>query len=288
VQQVAPVGDGSYLVTVHHLETGETITYTYGAVLVANGHHWDPYWPDVPGTFEGEVMHAHAYKTADVLKDKRVLIVGAGNSACDIACEATKLATSTAISTRRGAHVIPKYLLGRPLDAFTTPFSTRMPRLLQRLTASILLYLTRGRQAKYGFPRPDYPFGAEHPTISSDLLDLVGQGKIGVRPDVERLEGDCVHFVDGTKERADLLIYGTGYNVSFPFFDADFLQPEDNRLPLYHIVVPPEQPNINFIGLLQPIGAVMPLCEMQSAWVADLLDGTIGLPTVEQMHAGIE
>ena len=283
VQRVAPVGDGTYYVTVRHLDTGETTTHLYGAVLVANGHHWDPHWPDFPGSFEGEVMHAHDFKTADTLRDKRVLVVGVGNSACDIACEATTVATSTAISTRRGAYVIPKYLLGRPLDMFTTPFSTRLPALLQRLTAHLLLYLTRGRQSKYGFPTPDYPFGAEHPTVSSDLLDLVRQGLIGVRPNIERLDGNYVRFVDGTEERVDVLIYATGYNVSFPFFDADFLQPVENRLPLYHFVVPPEEPNIYFIGLLQPLGAVMPLCEVQVQWVADLLEGKTGLPPVEQM-----
>ena len=287
VQRVAPVGNGTYQVTIRDLTTDKVTTRTYGAVLVANGHHWDPNWPDFPGTLEGEVMHAHAYETSDILRDKRVLIVGAGNSACDIACEATKVATKTSISTRRGAYVIPKYLLGRPLDVFTTPFSTRMPSFLQRLTAHTLLYLTRGRQSKYGFPLPNYPFGAEHPTISGDLLDLVGKGHIGVRPNVERLGGRYVHFVDGTKEQVDVLIYATGYNVSFPFFDPNFLQPVDNRLPLYHFVVPPEEPNIYFIGLLQPLGAVMPLCEMQVQWVADLLEGKIGLPSVKQMKAAI-
>jgi len=287
VQRVAPVGDGTYHVTVRDLDTDETTTHTYGAVLVANGHHWDPHWPNFPGTFEGEVMHAHAYTTSDRLRDKRVLVVGAGNSACDIACEATKVATSTTISTRRGAYVIPKYLLGRPLDMFTTPFSTRLPAFLQRLTAHLLLYFTRGRQSKYGFPTPDYPFGAEHPTVSSDLLDLVGRGLIGVRPNIERLDGNIVHFEDGTEEEVDVLIYATGYNVSFPFFDADFLQPVDNRLPLYHFVVPPGEPNMYFIGLLQPLGAVMPLCEVQVKWVADLLEGKTGLPSVEQMKATI-
>ncbi len=287
VVRVAPAAGGAYDVTLRRLDTGETATERYGAVLVANGHHWDPHRPAFPGSFDGLAMHAHDYRTPDVLDDRRVLVVGVGNSACDIACEAACVARRTLLSTRRGAHVVPKYMLGRPLDSFSTPFTARLPRWMQRLTASVLLFLTRGRQASYGFPTPAYPFGAEHPTVSSELLPFVGHGKIEVRPNVERLCGRRVRFVDGAEDEVDVIVYATGYNVSFPFFDADFLQPDENRLPLYLHVAPPEAPGVYFIGLLQPIGAVMPLAEAQCRWVADLLEGRAGLPPAAQMWKAI-
>ncbi len=288
VLRVEPAGDGAYDVTVHDLDQDVTRTERYGAVLVANGHHWDPNWPDFSGTFDGPVMHSHHYKTPDQIKDKRVLIVGVGNSACDIACEAAYVARATMLSTRNGAHVVPKYMLGRPLDTFTTPLTSRLPFLLQRLLAQGLLVLARGKQSRYGFPTPDYPFGSEHPTISSDLLDFVGHGKIDVRPNIERLLGDRVCFVDGSEAEVDLIVYATGYNVTFPFFDEDFLKAEENVLPVYQHVVPPEHPNLYFIGLVQPLGAVMPLAEAQSHWVADLLDGKAGLPSRKAMWAAIK
>ena len=285
--KVEPVGDGTYDVTVRRLDAGGTYTERYGAVLVANGHHWDPNWPDLEGTFDGPVLHSHQYKTPGIFEDKRVLVVGIGNSACDIACEATFTARRTILSTRRGAHVVPKYMLGKPLDVFTTPLSSRLPLWLQRRVAAGLLFLARGKQAWYGFPTPDYPIGSEHPTVSSDLLTLVGHGKIDVRPDVERLLGRRVRFVDGTGADVDIILYATGYNITFPFFEADFLQAEANRLPAYLHVVPPAHPNLYFIGLIQPLGAVMPLAEIQCEWVADLLAGEAGLPARAVMDAAI-
>ncbi len=283
VVRVDPADGGTYDVTVQHLDTGTTRTERYGAVIVASGHHWCPNWPEVPGTFEGEIMHARDYRTPDALWGKRVLIVGAGNSACDIACEAVHYARAVLLSTRQGAHVIPKYLLGRPLDLWLTPFTARLPLVVQRALFRLLVYLTRGNQRRYGFPVPDHPLGAEHPTISTELLPLIGHGRIRVKPDLLRLEGRQVRFVDDSTEAVDLIIYATGYRVVFPFFDPAFLEVKDDYLPRYLHVVPPEHPNLYFIGLVQPLGAIMPLAEAQAEWVADLLEGRAGLPSREVM-----
>jgi len=283
VVRVEPAEEGAYDVTVRQLDTGATRTERYGAVIVASGHHWCTNWPEVPGTFEGEILHARDYRTPDVLRGKRVLVVGAGNSACDIACEAVHHARDVLLSTRRGAHVIPKYLLGRPLDLWLTPFTARLPLAVQRALFRLLVYLTRGNQRRYGFPVPDYPLGAEHPTISTELLPLIGHGRIRVKPDLRRLEGQQVHFADGSTETVDLIIYATGYRVAFPFFDPAFLEVRDNYLPRYLHVVPPDHPNLYFIGLVQPLGSIMPLAEAQAEWVADLLEGRAGLPSREAM-----
>lgn len=283
VTRVAPAAEGAYEVTVRDLNTGATQIRRYGAVIVASGHHWCPNWPEVPGTFEGEVMHARDYRTPDVLQGKRVLIVGTGNSACDIACEAVHYAQAVFLSTRHGAHIIPKYLLGRPLDLWLTPLTSWLPLGVQRALFQLLVYLARGSQQRYGFPVPNYPLGAEHPTISTELLPLVGHGRICVKPGIRQLEGRQVRFVDNSTETIDLIIYATGYQVAFPFFDPAFLAVRDNYLPRYLHVVPPEHPHLYFIGLVQPLGSIMPLAEAQAEWVADLLEGRAGLPSQEAM-----
>jgi dimethylaniline monooxygenase (N-oxide forming) len=283
VVRVEPTRGGTYDVTVRHRDTGATRTERYGAVLVACGHHWQPNWPVVPGHFEGKVMHARDYRTPDVLRGKRVLVVGAGNSACDIVCEVVHHSQAVFLSTRRGAHVIPKYLIGRPLDLWLTPFTSRLPLFVQRSLFRLLVYLTRGNQRRYGFPVPDYPLGAEHPTISTELLPLIGHGRIRVKPDIQQLEGRRVHFADHSTEEIDLIIYATGYRVAFPFFDPTFLEVRDNYLPRYLHVVPPDHPNLYFIGLVQPLGSIMPLAEAQAEWIADLLEGKAGLPSREAM-----
>lgn len=282
VTRVEPAA-GGHLVTVKDRD-GQEETELYGAVLVANGHHWCPRWPDFPGELDGTVLHSHDYKTPEIFDGRRVLVVGVGNSGCDIVCEAARRAEATYLSTRRGAHVVPKYILGRPLDHWNSEATSYLPLWLQRLVFRLLLLASRGRQASYGFPTPEYPFGAEHPTISSDLLNLVGHGRIEVKPDVDRLEGEHVCFADGSLEEVDVAIFATGYRVSFPFFDDDFLKAPDNELPLYHRVVHPDHPGLYFIGLIQPLGATMPLAEAQAKWVGDLLAGEAGLPDPDHMR----
>ncbi len=281
VEHVRPTGDGSYHVTVRDLENDTKSTEHYCAVLVATGHHWKPNVPSFPGSFSGTEMHSHAYRTPDVAAGKRVLIVGVGNSACDIVCEVSGVAARTYLSTRRGAHVIPKRLLGRPTDLWLSPLSSRLPRLLQRALFRVLIYLTQGRQKRYGFPTPEYGLDSAHPTVSTDLLPLVKRGLILPKPDVEKLLGRAVRFVGGTVEEVDLIIYATGYLTSFPFLD--FIEPRDNYLPLYRHVVHPDHPNLYFLGLVQPLGAIPPLSEAQAAWIADLLEGTAALPTRDEM-----
>ena len=287
VRRIEPAGDGrdahGWDVTVQGPD-GETRTERYGAVLVANGHHWCAHRPEFPGRFDGLEIHSHDYKTPDVIQGKRVLVIGVGNSGVDIACESARFAERTFLSTRRGAHVVPKYILGRPLDEWNSPFTSRLPMWLQRPVFRLLLFLSRGQQRRYGFPTPDHPFGAEHPTVSNELLNLVGHGRITVKPNLTDRLGDRVRFEDGSEEEVDVIVYATGYEISFPFLDRELVNPERNELPLYHRVVRPDLPNLYFVGLVQPLGATMPLAEIQGEWVADLLEGTAGLPSAEEME----
>jgi len=287
VTHVAGAAQGTYDVSTRNRDTGETQTQRYAAVLVANGHHWAPNWPHFPGTFAGEEMHSHAYRTADQLRGRRVLVVGVGNSGLDIACQAARHAERAVLSTRRGAHIMPKYILGRPSDHWLSPLVSSLPLPLQRAGMRLLLWLTRGDQEAYGFPRPPHPLGAEHPSISSDVLNLVGHGRLTVRPNIQRLEEDTVRFMDGAQEAFDLIVYATGYKIRFPFFSDDVLSVDGNQVRFYRHVVPPRRPNLYFIGLIQPLGAVMPISERQAAWVADLLDGTAGLPSIGAMERAI-
>jgi dimethylaniline monooxygenase (N-oxide forming) len=84
-----------------------------------------------------------------------------------------------------------------------------------------------------------------------------------------------------------VVVYCTGYKVSFPFLDESVVPAADNHVDLYRRVVPPEVPGLWFVGLIQPLGAVMPLAEAQSHWVADLIEGRASLPTAAEMHEQI-
>jgi dimethylaniline monooxygenase (N-oxide forming) len=290
VTKVEPA-DGEWAVTTRGEGGGEN-TERYRAVMVANGHHWDPRWPEpaFPGAeqFTGEQIHAHHYREPDVLRGRRVLVLGLGNSATDIAVESSRIAEKTFLAVRRGAYVLPKYMNGKPIDETSTPLISRLPLSVQRFFAMKGLGIASGDMTAYGLPKPDHKLFEAHPTVSSELLPRLGHGDIAVKPNIDRFAGDSrVRFVDGSEEEIDLVVYCTGYRITFPFFDPKVFAAPDNRLPLFRRVVSVERPGLYFIGFIQPLGPIMPLAEAQCEWVADLLKGKATLPPAGEMKREI-
>jgi dimethylaniline monooxygenase (N-oxide forming) len=293
VSRVQPAEGGGWQVSWRGLDSGEQGSRTYAAVFVANGHHWDARWPEPEypgqGRFEGEQLHVHDYKTPDVLDGKRVLVLGIGNSATDIAVEASRTAERTLLAMRRGAWILPKYLKGKPTDELGNAFISRLPLAVTRAMYKRALKTAIGEPMDFGLPEPDHKLAQAHPTISAELLPRIGHGDIAVKPNIAAFRGGrTVRFDDGTEEQVDLVIYCTGYKISFPFFDPQLIAAPDNEMPLYRRVVSPEHPGLYFIGLLQPLGAIMPLAEAQSEWIADVLEGRVELPGEAHMRRQIE
>ena len=280
VSSVEPV-EGQWEVTL-----GDGSKQRYGAVFVASGHHWDAKWPDppFPGEFGGEVLHSHYYREPDErFVDKNVLVLGIGNSATDISVETSRVSKMTYLAMRRGAWVIPKYIKGKPTDELGTELSSRLPFAAQRQMYKRLIDQVQGSMEDYGLPKPDHKLGEAHPTISSDLLPRIGHGRIKPKPNIERLDGDRVRFSDGSSEQIDTIVYCTGYRISFPFLAPDVVDTAHNRVPLFRRVVHADRPGLYFIGLVQPLGAIMPIAEAQSEWIADVLEGKVELPAADEM-----
>lgn len=282
-------GDGHWLVTVRGENGSQPETRAYDALLIANGHHWDPRWPEpaFPGadTFTGEQLHAHAYIDNSLFAGRDVVIVGMGNSAMDLAVESSYVAANTYLSARHGAWIIPKYVFGKPVDQLRN--DPRIPFALRQRVIHRIIRTYTGDPERYGLPRPDHKFGESHPTVSGRILDRIAHGTIAPKPNIAALAGDRVRFVDGSEAHADIVVYCTGYKITFPFFDPDLLDAPDNHIELFRRVHHPDIPGLYFIGLLQPLGAIMPLAEAQSTWVGDLLLGDYVLPPESQLRADI-
>ncbi len=287
VVRAEPRDGGGWRIT---LDTGET--REYDVLMVANGHHWDARWPEpaFPGSesFGGLQIHSHDYLGDDpeFFVDKHVVVLGMGNSAMDIAVEASFTAEMTHLAARRGAWVIPKYLFGRPLDQYAA--STKIPFAIRRRVMESLLRVQVGDMERYGLPKPDHKFGEAHPTVSDDVLSRIAHGTIAVKPNIARLTESTVVFADGTEVDADIVVYCTGYKVTFPFFDTGVIFAPDNDLPLFRRVFHPERRDVFFVGLLQPLGAIMPLAQVQSEWVTDHLAGRYALPDPAALRADME
>nr|WP_272945190.1 NAD(P)-binding domain-containing protein [Nocardia nova] len=285
VTRVRPQPDGTFEVL---LSSGD-IRY-YDAVLVANGHHWDPRMPEPMfaglENFRGEVMHSHSYTEESQLDGRRVVVVGMGNSAMDIAVDASYHAAATYLSARRGVHVIPKYVWGKPYDQIGG--SERIPAFIRWPMARRLMAAATGPMDRYGLPAPDHKFAQAHPTMSSRILDRLAHGAITPVPNIDHFAGEEVVFTDGRRVAADLVVFCTGYKISFPFFDREFLDPSgDNEIRLYRRMFHPEVPGLYFVGLVQPLGAIMPIAERQSELIADHLQGTYRLPGRAEMDREI-
>ena len=269
------------------LDTGEVLAYD--ALIVANGHHWNARWPEpaFPGHDTTEIlqMHAHEYLDDEVLRGKDVVVLGMGNSAMDIAVESSYVARSTHLAARRGVWVTPKYILGRPTDQLRN--DPRIPFKLRSRIFERLLLAQVGAMEKHGLPKPDHRYGESHPTVSGRILDRIGHGTITPRPNITRLHEREIEFTDGTRVPCDVVVYCTGYKITFPFFDEDLLAAPDNHIELFRRVFHPDHANLAFVGLLQPLGAIMPLAEAQGQWIADHLRGEYVLPGLDALLADI-
>lgn len=288
VQRVARNGPGW---TVTAAGPQGTVTVEADAVVVASGHNSRPRHAvdDYPGHFDGDHLHSHDYRDPDQLAGHRVLVVGGGNSAMDIAVDASHVARGTWLSLRRGVWVVPKYLFGRPADTLNGALARRLPWPLRQRISERMLRLAVGPPQRYGLPAPEHGFLQNHPTISESLLSRLTHGEIEVRPGIERLDGDGVLFRDGRRELIDLIVWCTGYQVDLPFLEPSLLDTPvgrgADRLPLYRHVFHLDAPGLMFVGLMQSTGSALPVVEAQARLVAGYLAGEYALPTAEARRA---
>jgi thioredoxin reductase len=276
VTRVEPTPDGRWDVTISGARGGgANRTQRYAAVIVANGHNWSPKLPTYEGqeTYAGEMIHASAYKDAAQLRNKKVLVVGAGNSGCDIAVEAAQQATRCWFSSRRGYWYAPKFAYGRPADQINDRVSSlRLPLGLRQFLLQRTLKRTVGDLTRFGLPAPDHKLLETHPIANSQLVYYLGHGSITAVPDVARFNRDSVEFVDGRVAEPDLVILATGYLPQFEFLAPELLNVDSEGRPrLYLHAFSPSHPTLAVTGLLQPDSGVFSLMHWQAVTVATWL-----------------
>jgi cation diffusion facilitator CzcD-associated flavoprotein CzcO len=269
------------------LSTGQT--RHYDALVVANGHHWAARIPEYPGSFTGQQLHSHTYRSPFEPVDcinKRVLVVGMGNSAMDVASELSQrpLAQKLFVSARHGVWILPKYLKGQPIDKNPAPLW--MPKAMREWLGERIIRNAIGKMSDYGLPEPTIGPFESHGTVSSEFLLRAGSGDITMRPGIDRLDDDGVVFADGTREQIDIIIWATGYDIKFPFFDDPTLQPDANNKPpaLYKRILKPGVTDLFYMGLAQPLPTLVNFAEQQSKLVAAYLAGEYAPPEVDEMR----
>ena len=224
----------------------------FDAVILANGTLAEPSIPTFPGTFSGELLHSSGYRDASLFDGRRVLIVGAGNSGCDIAVDAVHHAASVDLAVRRGYYFVPRYLFGRPSDTLNQ--GRPLPSRIKQFVDTRVLRAFTGDPVRFGFPKPDYRIYESHPIVNTLVLNHLGQGDIDIRGDIDRFDGQTVHFRDGTSGEYDTVLLATGYTLDYPFVDRAALNWTGMAPKLYLNIFPPSFNGLYVMGMIEASG----------------------------------
>jgi len=309
VERAEPLDSGGWRI---HLAAGQTRDFS--ACIVATGQYGARQFPEPrpPGVFAGEEFHAMDYldpETPIDCRDKRVVVVGLGSSAAEIASELAgghkgpTIASRVTLSARSGRYIMPKFVGDQPLDANAPHPAAPIPkslrwipesartRLMQTFISKVLGRIVGeiGEPAKWNLPNPSFPAYAERPTISDGFIPALESGRIVGKPGIERFEGKTIRYHDGTTHEADLIVWATGYRADFPFLAPEVLGHDASDLALYRRIAHPMLPNLYFIGFTRVLCSLWPLSEQQALWLAGVLSGRIPLPDAEtRMASAIE
>ncbi|KAL7984728.1 hypothetical protein Chor_003298 [Crotalus horridus] len=290
---------------------GKQESAVFDAVLICTGLYVQPYFPlDLFLGFEkfkGKIIHSWAYKNSEKYQDQRILIVGLGNSGVEIAIDLSHITKQVFLSTRTGAWVVNRVSDGGyPFDVV---HFTRFKNLLFHKLPVVLINQWGEKKLNMKFNHENYGVKPQHsyggyenkgdivqrflsktPIIGDDLPNAIIAGRVVMKPHVKKFTERGVIFEDGsTEENIDVVIFATGYNFSFPFTQDIILRTQTNKFSLYKYVFPPhlEKHTLAVIGLIKPIGATMPISELQVRWATRVFKGLNKLPSNNDMMADI-
>ena len=225
----------------------------YKGVLLCNGHHWCKRFPEFEGTFNGEIIHSKDYKRPEELQGKRVLVIGSGNSACDVAAESGRVGAKCVMSMRQSPWFIPKSFAGVPVVDLIKWW---MPEWLQRLMIYSIIRLTFGTHESYGLPKPKYRIFDRHPTLNNEVPYYIKHGRITPKPAVRRLDGWEVEFEDGSREEFDLIVCATGFHLAYPFLPPELQRIDGSVVKCYGQVFLDDYKGLYYVGWGQIRGGV--------------------------------
>ncbi|HEY7985978.1 MAG TPA: NAD(P)-binding domain-containing protein [Methylophilaceae bacterium] len=278
------------------IETSDNQKHYFDYFVVANGHHNKPNYPAYvkDNKFNGTSLHSSQYRHREVFQGKKVMVVGIGNSGSQIAVDVSHAAEQTFISTRRGVYILPHYICGLRFDnlfGFVEWWWVHklLPWPVLHWISSGFYKLFLAKNTQFGLPTPDHKMFEALPTLSENFFNRIGDGRLVVKPEVAHIDGDTVHFKDGSSEKMDAIIYSTGFDLDFPFFKAESLKLHENRVPLFKRIFSPQYPDVCFIGLFQAVTfGFLHMMEHQARLVARYIDGKYTLPSHADMLKDIQ
>lgn len=290
--------------TIQSPNTFKPETLTFDKVAMANGPHNKPILPDLPGLdlFGGEIVHSIAFKEPQAFTGKRVLVVGASNSAADTATSLVGSASKIYLSHRRGSLVLPRFLKdGNSLDHTLNYRKLEMKDTIDRLGPSLSVKfmdnLVNGIQREqYGQLDPAWRLDPapsllhQNPTVSDSLIPALRTGTITSTHAPQRVIGnDQVGLEDGTVVAVDSIIFCTGYAIDYSIlgkFDPTISPTapggHDNETPrLYQNIFSLDHPDsLAFIGIALIIFPAFLLSDLTSMALAQIWSNRADTPSL--------
>ncbi|EGD83817.1 hypothetical protein H112_07494 [Trichophyton rubrum D6] len=297
-QQQRKTGDNPGKWTVVYQQQGHgPVEVVFDAVLACTGTLSKPMIPDFAGRdkFQGELFHSHTYRKPARFEGKRVAIIGFGNSAADLSSEISSVASEVHLVTRRGGWVIPRYVLGKPAEAWDSRlFETTLPKRLSEWCQMKLCEAVVGSLPEA--IKPQHSLFQANLTVRSDLLENIRTGRITAhRASIDRITEYGIVLTNGTILEVDVIICCTGYDIDLPYLldeyyrmqEKDSVLPARNSLNLYKLVAAPRYPNLFCIGYVHLEGPLVPVAEAQARWAVGAITGKVTLPSPDQMERSI-
>jgi dimethylaniline monooxygenase (N-oxide forming) len=259
-------------------------------LVVASGHYWEKAIPELPGRFSGTVIHTCDYRAPDRFAGQRVVVVGGAQSALDIAAEISTPASHTVLACDQVHHLVPRHTLGRPTDDFDSPLSLLVPVSFVRLTFEAILRVTGATPNRDGLPPARHRLlETRWPIVVSPAVEAALDARaFATRPHVRALSGDQVVFGDGSVERADAIVFATGYRIGFPFLEARLGRGDGWEFPLYRRILSPYASKLAFIGVIEPGPGLFEIVARQSRWLAEAIAGRMPTPDENAMWRAID
>ena len=282
IAAVEPTG-GAFQIT---LESG--VAEMFDGVIIASGHQSVPRHPPQIEGFAGDYVHAHAYRVPTPFADRRVLVIGPGNSGVDIASDICTVTAHTVLSARSPVLIMPRMMFGVPNSR--TLLKLERPFLPWKVRVWIRTTLTRmfhGRMEQWGFRTPKT---RTHPISHPTLISQIAWGRITVKPGIAGIAGKTISFTDGSAETFDAVIAATGYNTAIPFL-ADEITPvesETTHVALYNRVAHPRVDGLYFIGFFDATGGSnIRMMDDQAEYIASLITRAVKRPSESEMLSAI-
>jgi hypothetical protein len=281
VVSAKPNGESNWRVT-----TADGAFEDFDGVIVATGHQHRPLHPQWRDAFEGEYLHAHGYRAPEPFRDKRVLVVGVGNSAVDIAADICVVTKATVMSARSPVLIMPRTLFGVPTSRVLARLEKGwMPWPVRRAIRRFLTFVAHGRMEQWGFVTPTT---RTHPTTHPSLMAHMLWRRITVRPGIVAVKGKEFQFTDGSRESFDIVIAATGYEIELPFLSPEWRPLENGRLDLFARIVSPKAPGLYFLGMFNVNGGGnIRMMDEQAEWLMPILTGEVRLPSAAAMRGMI-